>query len=323
MNERVNQLGAMLTYRRGERSAGEEAFIQRFISCVPGMLMDKYGNYYLQQGETATMFSCHTDSVHSTTNDAVLQSVQTDSAYNFFFKEKGTGCLGADDAVGCFIMLEMIEAGVPGLYVFHRDEERGGKGSDYIAQCGRGKLTDVWYQLLQPIKRAIAFDRRGTTNVITHQGFERTASDTFAKALSTALGGLYAPCDEGIFTDTANYSGLIPECTNLSCGYDNEHTDKESVDVNFVMWLLNVSLNLDWEALPTERDPSVVDSLWGSYATGTTFLSKKNSLSDATLHSIKTMSLSEMKEFLEFCRVTDDDLADFCWYGSTGNYADV
>ena len=31
----------------------------------------------------------------------------------------------------------------------------------------------------------------------------------------------------GSFTDTANYTDIIPECTNLSCGYYNAHTQSE------------------------------------------------------------------------------------------------
>ena len=31
---------------------------------------------------------------------------------------------------------------------------------------------------------------------------------------------LYATDPTGIFTDTANFVDIIPECTNISCGYE-------------------------------------------------------------------------------------------------------
>ena len=46
-------------------------------------------------------------------------------------------------------MREMILAGIPGLYVFHRNEESGGAGSDWIAR------ETPWE--LHGIKAAIAF----------------------------------------------------------------------------------------------------------------------------------------------------------------------
>jgi hypothetical protein len=48
--------------------------------------------------------------------------------------EKMSSCLGADDAAGVWLLCEMIRAGIPGLYVFHRNEERGGRGAEFFAK---------------------------------------------------------------------------------------------------------------------------------------------------------------------------------------------
>ena len=48
---------------------------------------------------------------------------------SFLDKSGDATCLGADDGAGIYIMLRMIETKKPGLYVFHRGEERGGIGA--------------------------------------------------------------------------------------------------------------------------------------------------------------------------------------------------
>ena len=60
----------------------------------------------------------------------------------------------------------MIAADVPGTYIFHREEEIGGKGSGWIADN-----KDNW---LSNYSSCIAFDRYGNNSIITHQGMERT-----------------------------------------------------------------------------------------------------------------------------------------------------
>lgn len=304
---RARRLADMLTYRRVSRSTGEEGFIAEYIDCVPGMQADSYGNRWIQIGNTETLFSCHTDTVHRD-NGAhnPRQTIQADAVMSRFFKEVGSGCLGADDGVGVFIMLEMIEAEIPGLYIFHREEETGGGGSSFIA-------TDPgWELLLGTMKRAVAFDRRGTDSVITHQGFERGCSDAFGNALCDALGMGHILDDSGSFTDTANYFSLIPECTNISAGYENEHTDKEYLDVGYVIRLADAVKKVKWEELPTAQSIDNRENMWGnSIWNGHT--AKKPKLSLDSVWAIKEMDCDMLKEFLEFCRIDDSDLDDYLY----------
>jgi hypothetical protein len=67
------------------------------------------------------------------------------------------------------------------------------------------------------------------------------------------------PDDTGVFTDTANYIDIIPECTNVSCGYANEHTGNETLHLPTLFALRNQCLVIDWETLPTVRDPKVIE----------------------------------------------------------------
>ena len=249
---RVNFLLTLLSYARPSDSMTELAFRERFIESVPGAYLDMHGNIHVAIGESRTLFSCHTDTV------ARLEGRQTLSYRNGVVKlsrkakRQKFSCLGADDTAGVFIMLEMIGARVPGHYIFHYAEECGGIGSSRLADS-----DSAW--LGESFDHAVAFDRRGTTDVITWQG-TRCCSDSFAQALATQLNRAnvtfeYAPSPYGIFTDTANYADIIPECTNLSVGYYHEHTSAETLDVDHVLALSDAAQRIDWSALPVERDP--------------------------------------------------------------------
>jgi hypothetical protein len=63
-------------------------------------------------------------------------------------------------------------------------------------------------------------------------------------------------------TDTAEFTDIIPECTNISCGYYSEHTEKEHLDMRHFAQLAKSILLIDWDALPTSRDPKLKESKW-------------------------------------------------------------
>lgn len=230
----------MLTYRRPAGSKTERKFIRKFIAPL-GMQRDKYGNLYKRIGDAPVLWSCHTDTVH---RQGGMQSVNIQNDWVSLPIKTDSTCLGADDTTGVWLMCEMIRAEHPGLYVFHRAEECGGCGSSYIE-----KHTP---ELLNGINYAIALDRMGADSVITHQCY-RTCSDAFANALALKLGGQFTPDSGGVFTDTANYIDLIPECTNLSVGYYNQHTKLERQDLQFAAELRDKLLTLDVTGLPVAR----------------------------------------------------------------------
>ena len=254
----MKKILSMLSYKRPAGSAGEEAFIKRFLMPVPGIARDEFGNYWLDiptgtgKGEARSpiVWSSHTDTVHATSGRQEV-SIKDGLAFRTL-KGETKECLGADCTAGVWLMLEMIAARVPGLYIFHREEEIGGNGSSWLAENRR--------DLLEGRDFAIAFDRRGFRDVITHQFGGRCASDTFAAQLSFLLGEGYRPDSGGTFTDTANYVGLISECTNISVGYQGAHTSGESQDVGFLTRLRDTLVTTDWLQLVASRDPAVVEA---------------------------------------------------------------
>jgi hypothetical protein len=238
-------LSVMLTYKRPAGSQSEEEYINRFIAPL-GVERDPFGNLYKIVGDenTDVLWSSHTDTVH---RGEGRQIVDFDNGFFRLHKKSKATCLGADCAVGNWIMINMIMAEVPGLYVFHHGEEIGCVGSSAIAK----KAPDF----LKGINMAIAFDRRGTGSIITHQG-SRTCSDAFGNSLAAQLEGFKLD-PTGILTDTKMYAGIVPECTNLSVGYFDEHRSTERLDFSHAMRLRDMMLKIDTSKLVIERDPKI------------------------------------------------------------------
>lgn len=290
----VIELIQMHTYCRPAGSKSEAAFNKRYLDCIPGMTIDQKGNRILRIGgdEVRVLWSSHTDTVHRKSGS---QRVVYGGGMLSLAAGSESSCLGADCTVGVWLMIQMIRKKVPGLYIFHAGEEVGGIGSNYIAT----ETPD----LLKGIDYAIAFDRRGTSSVITHQG-NRCCSDTFATALADQLGRPFALDTTGTFTDTANYTDVVPECTNLSVGYYGAHTSSEVLDVSFAVHLLKRLLRLDVASLPVMRDPSVDTLRWGR---------RGNTLYDLVFDhpDIAARMLSEFG-------ITEQDFEDCVWDYSKG-----
>ena len=243
-------LGKALTMRRDFESQTESEFVSWLTTKIGSTMIDAAGNLHVDQrtadGTSRTLFTAHTDTVH---NGGGKNTVRVDG--KFWRADKGAA-LGADDGSGVAILSYMIESGVPGYYVFFRGEERGGVGSKY--------LSDKMPKLFKGhFDRAVAFDRAGYYDVITRQAGGKCCSDEFAEALAEQLStdtNFYLPCSGGVYTDTAEFIDLIPECTNISVGYKNQHGDMESQDVEFLWELAQIAVGVAWDELPTVRDPN-------------------------------------------------------------------
>lgn len=340
-----------------------------------------------------TLFSCHTDSVHRT--DGFQNITYThDPSTGYIIQSDNNECLGGDDGTGVWLMTKLIEAGVPGRYIFHRAEEVGGRGSGWIQKSG--------VELLEGYKRAIAFDRKAKHSIITYQACSRCCSDVFADDLGgqliasakqyylerfqagdpTVMHDVQAPVTEtrtawrkvpgakaertqdpktkvikwetpqeqytyeytpknefwtacvarfsmatpegeettpftsemmqstlqqyaidypeemmsllddyleykdeiwktdtgGSFTDTANYTDIIPECTNLSVGYYNAHTQSEYQDFAFLDCFIKGLIEVNWEQLHTADPPERGYQSYGYYGYRDTYIAPSQTI---------------------------------------------
>jgi hypothetical protein len=257
----VGTLLDMLTYCRPAGSKAESEFIDRFLAPLGGTF-DPHRNYHVTIGDSPILWSCHTDTVHQWPGRQTLHyDAVADMIYLSKRSKRSSRCLGADDTAGVFLCHQMIRAGIAGHYIFHFGEETGGHGSSDLAKLSPTLISDSRF--------AIALDRRGCSDIITHQAWSRCCSDAFAVSLAAELsrGCEYldlTPSDNGIFTDTANYTAIIGECTNLSVGYDYPHTPDERLDVTFLDELFGALCRLDSSTLVSERTPADDDYEWAT-----------------------------------------------------------
>lgn len=232
----------------------EDDLVAEMTDCgiFPELNKDNHGNYFINIGQSRTIFASHLDTACKT-------QVRVKHVIDkHVIRTDRTSILGADDKAGITIMLCMIENAIPGLYYFFIGEEVGCIGSGLAAK---------FYETAGHFDRIISFDRRGTTSVITHQSSMRTCSDEFGKELSKQLnrhGMSYKIDNTGIYTDSAEFTSVIPECTNISVGYYQEHSTNENQDINHLYKLSQACLKIDWEKLPTKRDIHKVESKWDS-----------------------------------------------------------
>jgi hypothetical protein len=252
-------LDRALTTKRPDGNVSTAKFCEWLRRLLPSNnFVDAVGNIHvdIRHGVSTSLFVAHVDTVHY--KGGKNKVIKTDKKWS-----ANGAPLGADDGAGVALLMHMINAQVPGYYVFTQGEECGGIGAKWLAKNMPG--------LLAQFKRAIAFDRRATYSVITHQGWGRCASDEFGEALADAFNKrdmLFMTDDTGVYTDTAEFVDIIPECTNISVGYDMEHSDRETLDMDHFLQLCKVVLKIDWEALPAVRDPKVIDdsNIWSKYS---------------------------------------------------------
>lgn len=250
----MSTLALALSVRRGHDGMGEARFVAQLANRLPVTLIDGAGNLHvdLRGSASRTLFTAHTDTVHHTEGNNVIRLDNQTSPGIEFWRADGAP-LGADDGAGIALMCHMIYRNVPGYYVFFRAEECGGIGSSWLA----GNMPE----LFKDFDRAIAFDRAGYHDVITKQAGGVCASDGFAQALADQLNALettflYCPDSTGVYTDTAEFTHLVPECTNLSVGYFAQHGPGEHQNVTHLKRLAAALVQVQWETLPTLRSPA-------------------------------------------------------------------
>jgi hypothetical protein len=110
---------------------------------------DVDGNFIYRVGtDTKTAFMCHYDTVERRSGVNKLR----DNKKQHTVSIAGGGILGADCGAGMYLMIRMIQAGIPGFYAFFADEEESRIGStEYLNRAGAPKGC----------QRAIAFDCKG------------------------------------------------------------------------------------------------------------------------------------------------------------------
>ena len=288
MKALLKDLREACSLKRSHGSLTEATYVASLARRLGPTMIDGAGNLHFDRREdhSRTLFVAHTDTVSrgEGANPIVIDG-------DWWCSAPGS-TLGSDDGAGIALLLHLMRHKVPGYFLFCRGEEVGGAGSSYVAQ--------EHGDLLEQFDRAIAFDRKGVSSVITHQG-SRCCSDKFGEALAEALSTddlLYATDPTGIFTDTANFTEHISCCTNISCGYEKEHSDKERLNVKHLKMLAQQVIKVDWEALPVVRSTIVEPSYdWrGSSSWDANWMKRVNGVYDDTPLRSLAADTKEAKE---------------------------
>jgi hypothetical protein len=259
-------LADLLTISRAAGGPGENYLIGRICALAKNvnadLVVDDYGNIFVtilnpDGGVPTLMWTAHTDSVASRGEpyNSELGVYERDGPHilGLLTPNNGTSCLGADCGTGIWLMMSMIDAKKPGRYAFFRDEETGCQGSKWAAEYTPERFKGVIH--------AIAFDRAGTTDIITSQHGSRCASEAFATSLSQILcvasgGKIDLHSAVGVYTDTAELVSLVPECSNISVGYNRQHTASETQDLTFAVMLRDALLAADFSTLVCDMTPA-------------------------------------------------------------------
>jgi len=143
------------------------------------------------------------------------------------------GILGADDRAGIAILLEVIRQIESLPYngklklAFTREEEIGRVGSNAIPA-----------QWLVDVDMAIVADRRNRRDIVTscrYMSFCTEEVGAYWERMGERIGQPDWQCCQGGISDAVTYAEHGIASINVSCGYQNEHTDLEELHWPTVM----------------------------------------------------------------------------------------
>jgi putative aminopeptidase FrvX len=223
--------------------SGQEHKVRNYLQphlakLVDNMFVDKKGNLLAEKkfgdGNGATiMLSAHMDSVRDVRQGRKI--IEKDGILT-----ASKGVLGADDRAGIAIImtvlrnLQKIDFSGNVKIAFCVEEEIGCVGSD--------AMDKEWYK---DVNLAIVVDRRGNRDIVTGCGspwnFCSKAVGTFLEDCSALLGMDWKAVGGGV-SDAMTFSGNGVHSVNLSAGYRNEHTEKESMNIKEGMDTINLIL---------------------------------------------------------------------------------
>ncbi|ADI00181.1 peptidase M42 family protein [[Bacillus] selenitireducens MLS10] len=219
--------------RSGNEDAIRNYVIDALLTITPYVSVDHYGNILAKLDSKGShhgptiMVNAHLDSVEDLAEGRTI--IEEGSIWT-----SSEGILGADDRAGVAILLEALRT---------VKESRHFTGSVKIAFTVEEEIGLVGARQVDPsflwgVDAAIVVDRRGQTDIVTGTGVRhetRFCHELFGAwvmdiAAKTGLKGWQTT--PGGSSDTRIWAEHGIESVNLSAGYQHEHTDRETLDVN-------------------------------------------------------------------------------------------
>ena len=233
----------LLSTHRGNGSKGLQKAMDKIWYLAPEHSVKKFdfqGDLWIdnRQDKSKTLFCAHVDTVEARGKEGTFKIEITEKGIVRSVGRKEI--MGVDDGAGVAMLVSLLQANVPGMYLFTHGEECGGNPM-------RGSILDPLAR--EPYDRCIAFDRRGDKDIVADQALGVLASEAFVTELAIRLnmGHKWAI---GSYTDSSEFKGKIKEIVNVSIGYDANHSAYETLDYAYFKALRAKVLALDWETLP-------------------------------------------------------------------------
>jgi tripeptide aminopeptidase len=197
---------------------------------------DKNGNLYCQKGEAAfypTMVA-HMDTVHMDQKAFSIHKSNDGKILYAFNEHTGEQAgIGGDDRCGIYVALHLLTLFPAFKVCFFVEEEIGGaKGS---GACDMSFFSDS--------SVVLQCDRKGHDDWVRTASGTKLASDEFIASIDDLLKGHnYSTTTAGGFTDVVNLKtrGLNVCAANMSCGYYNPHSSKETIHLPALENTLNL-----------------------------------------------------------------------------------
>jgi putative aminopeptidase FrvX len=216
--------------------------------CNRTLNKDEFGNLYTVIGDSKILFTAHMDT-YSKEVEKINHVVDGN-----FLKTDGKTILGGDNRVGCAILINMINSGIPGNYYFFCGEEVGRLGSEYH----NSKINEDKYLL------AITFDRKEIGSVCNYQRGIKLANDNLVDFLISELnktGYTFFKDNFGLSCDTYSFNNKVNNCLNVSTGVYEEHHKTERVDIKFYESIFDISTKINWSKIEELSKEKVRDTI--------------------------------------------------------------
>lgn len=163
--------------------------------------------------ENTPLLSAHMDTVGGADDIAVLNLMYYSNGII-----QGLGNIGADDKVGIFIILKLLEEYDNLSFAFTVEEETGSVGANSLSNVYGDEISKCLY--------GIIIDRRGDSDIIGSKNDYCVRE--FEEDILSIVSGYKVTM--GSISDADVYNEYI-SCINISCGYYKPHTADE-----YVIW---------------------------------------------------------------------------------------
>lgn len=186
------------------------------------------GNLYIVKGK-ADLYPCivaHTDTVHDIIKGVDrLDIIEHRGSLLALDRNHHQVGIGGDDKVGIYIALRMLLRLPACKVAFFHSEEVGCIGS-----------KDADLRFFSDCKFVLQADRRGYGDWITDIGCGNISSKEFQDAVKPIISEYGFKFKSGAMTDVEALSkaGVGVSCANVSCGYYDPHSYRETVNINDV-----------------------------------------------------------------------------------------